>query len=753
MRLTPFFAFAILASNLPASAKIKVDFEKDIQPLLEEKCYSCHGAEVQQAGLRLDSRQPALRGGDYGPVIIPGDSAGSKLIRRVVSGDGGLQMPPTGPLTESEIALLRAWIDQGAEFRIQVQENSPAKPVDPKVAAFIAAVRGTDIKAVEKLIAADPGIVNARDHAGSTPLHHAAGFSTLAMVTLLLDNGADPNAANRQKSIPLFWAIHDEAKVRLLIDRGADIKIKLVDGRTPVYQAAMLGNGVPVLRLLLQKGAEPDVKTITGMTPLMEAASRSRVEAMRLLIDKGADAKASNAAGRTVLMMAASTGSTEAVRLLLGKGADPNAMSKRKETALAAAATTGVEHTVKLLLDYGAKVDIPDDRGYTALLYAAGSDAIPAGVVKLLLAKGASQEFKGDGETAGMLAAKRGNTDVARLLGVREQDHPSFGAALGAEGNSKGRSIGDAVSTALVLLEKQSYNFIRIGGCNSCHAQDLPSAAAALARMRGLSAPKEIPQLPQHMQPSTPERLMDLAFVIPGAGPTALAWELFDRSMNQVPADRYTDAAVRFIKAMQTPEGNWYTVPQNRRPPMTAGAFQTAALAVYALKHYGPPAEEDTRKAVARTGAWLEAAKPSTTQDRVFHLLGLAWADGSQTAIKSAAKALAAMQRSDGGWSQLPTLDSDAYATGEALYALNVAGKMSTSDPVYRKGTDYLLRTQAPDGSWHVKSRSIWLQPYFESGFPYGHDQWISAAGSAWAAMALSLSAEPKVITRNPSRN
>jgi Prenyltransferase and squalene oxidase repeat len=114
---------------------------------------------------------------------------------------------------------------------------------------------------------------------------------------------------------------------------------------------------------------------------------------------------------------------------------------------------------------------------------------------------------------------------------------------------------------------------------------------------------------------------------------------------------------------------------------------------------------------------------------------------------------LAAMQRSDGGWSQLPTLDSDAYATGEALYALNVAGKMSTSDPVYRKGTDYLLRTQAPDGSWHVKSRSIWLQPYFESGFPYGHDQWISAAGSAWAAMALSLSAEPKVITRNPSRN
>jgi hypothetical protein len=55
----------------------------------------------------------------------------------------------------------------------------------------------------------------------------------------------------------------------------------------------------------------------------------------------------------------------------------------------------------------------------------------------------------------------------------------------------------------------------------------------------------------------------------------------------------------------------------------------------------------------------------------------------------------------------------------------------------------YLLNTQAADGSWHVKSRSIWVQPYFESGFPYGHDQWISAAGTSWATMALSLAVEP----------
>ena len=94
-------------------------------------------------------------------------------------------------------------------------------------------------------------------------------------------------------------------------------------------------------------------------------------------------------------------------------------------------------------------------------------------------------------------------------------------------------------------------------------------------------------------------------------------------------------------------------------------------------------------------------------------------------------------------------MGSDTYATGQALYALNAAGKMLTTDPVYEKGVKYLLRTQAADGSWHVKSRSIWLQPYFDSGFPYDRDQWISAAGTAWATMALSLTVQPQRVTKN----
>src|SRR5436309_2128886 len=159
MRAQLLIFLGILASAQTKLAPVnaKIDYEKDVQPILAQKCYSCHGEEVQQSGLRLDRRQPALRGGDYGPVIIPGKSADSKLIRRVVDGDGGLQMPPTGPLSDEEIGILRAWIDQGADFRTEVGEEKPSKPADPKLAALISAVRSGDAGAVRKLVEANPG--------------------------------------------------------------------------------------------------------------------------------------------------------------------------------------------------------------------------------------------------------------------------------------------------------------------------------------------------------------------------------------------------------------------------------------------------------------------------------------------------------------------------------------------------------------------------------------------------------------------
>ena len=181
---------------------------------------------------------------------------------------------------------------------------------------------------------------------------------------------------------------------------------------------------------------------------------------------------------------------------------------------------------------------------------------------------------------------------------------------------------------------------------------------------------------------------------------------------------------------------------------MAAGDYQAAALAIYGLKRYSPAAQRSASDAaVARAVAWLERAEPLTTQDRGFQTMGLVWGDAGGDSIKRAARGLLALQKNDGGWSQLQTLESDAYATGQALYALNLAARMTTGDAAIRRGVDYLLGTQAADGSWHVKSRAIWLQPYFESGFPYGQDQFISTAGTAWAAMALTVNVESQTVT------
>src|SRR5262249_14914106 len=152
-------------------------------------------------------------------------------------GDGGLQMPPTGPLSDEEIGLLRAWIDQGAEFRTDITTERPRTPVDPKVTALIAAVRAGIRPEIELQIAANPEVAKGKDESGSTALHPAAGYGPLANVELLINRGADVTSKNRRSSTPLHWAIHDEAKVRLLLAKGAEVNTKQAQGRTPLYLA------------------------------------------------------------------------------------------------------------------------------------------------------------------------------------------------------------------------------------------------------------------------------------------------------------------------------------------------------------------------------------------------------------------------------------------------------------------------------------------------------------------------------------
>jgi squalene cyclase len=127
------------------------------------------------------------------------------------------------------------------------------------------------------------------------------------------------------------------------------------------------------------------------------------------------------------------------------------------------------------------------------------------------------------------------------------------------------------------------------------------------------------------------------------------------------------------------------------------------------------------------------------TEERAFRVLGLVWSGAAPSTVEQAASEVTASQLADGGWAQEADMQSDAYATGEALVALEQSGAGSARDAI-RRGVEYLVRTQLVDGSWFVRSHSVPIQAYFESGYPHGADQWISAAASAWATTALAAS-------------
>jgi hypothetical protein len=129
--------------QLPPPATRKIDYVKDVQPIFEANCYSCHGEKKQQSSFRLDRKTDALKGGENGKAIVPGKSAASPLVRYVAGVDKDTKMPPKGnPLTAEQVGILRAWIDQGADWpeaaavadpRRHWAFQPPVRPPLPKV--------------------------------------------------------------------------------------------------------------------------------------------------------------------------------------------------------------------------------------------------------------------------------------------------------------------------------------------------------------------------------------------------------------------------------------------------------------------------------------------------------------------------------------------------------------------------------------------------------------------------------------------
>ena len=216
------------------------------------------------------------------------------------------------------------------------------------------------------------------------------------------------------------------------------------------------------------------------------------------------------------------------------------------------------------------------------------------------------------------------------------------------------------------------------------------------------------------------------------------------------PASAATDAMVHQLATIQHPDGHWsWNLP---RPPIQASDIGATAQAIHTIKHFTIPARKpELEQRLQRARTWLAKSSAETTEERVHQLLGLVWAGETSGRLKKLSTALLQEQRPDGGWSQLAGLDSDAYATGQAIYALQEGGGIPASHSAIRKGIDYLLRTQNADGTWHVRRRAHPFQPPMDSGFSHGADGWISSAGSSWAVLALVTASDPgQSVPANP---
>jgi hypothetical protein len=465
-----------------------------------------------------------------------------------------------------------------------------------------------------------------------------------------------------------------------------------------------------VVKRLLDAGAMVD-----GQGMLTQAADAGDPAILRLLLDRGAGS------GPMPADLAMRSGCVDCLELLL-----PFANRLALTRALESAARYGDSAGMRMLLDRGAEPTAD------ALRVAAASEGAPLDGITALLARGVRDE------QALELASRHGDTAAAAALrkaGFKEGSTPVPTLARPAAP----RTARAAITISLPSLQHADTVFLQRAGCISCHNNSLFSMTAAAVRRVGFrvdetAVREQMTRTRAYLESWRERELQDIA--IPGRIDTT-SYILVGLAAAAYPPDPATDALARYVKRRQLADGSWHVA--SHRPPIESSDIGVTALSLRSLQAYAPaPLKAEYARAVQRGAAWLTHAQPKSTEDHVYQLLGLTWAGENAAALRPAANALIAQQRADGGWSQIPTLPSDAYATGQALTALAESGVVKPTDLVYQRGVRFLLDTQLDDGSWYVRSRAIPIQPYFDSEFPHGKDQFISAAATNWSTMALT---------------
>ncbi len=302
--------------------------------------------------------------------------------------------------------------------------------------------------------------------------------------------------------------------------------------------------------------------------------------------------------------------------------------------------------------------------------------------------------------------------------------------------------IREAATKAVAVIQSSQKNWFSKANCYSCHQQILPAWAFRAAREHGIPVDEKAARadaIAAFGFYSNLDRAVQWTHIIDPALDDG--WGLTAASAAGMRPNLSSAVYARLLAARQEADGHWET--GDERPPQSYSPFTATAISVAAIQeHSHSSTKAEIRARAGRARQWLLSHTPRTTEERAFQIFGVCVTGDDRTIVPKLVRDLTATQQTDGGWASREGLASDAYSTGEALWALHNAAGVSTSDAAWRRGVDYLLRTQAKDGSWHVRSRlrppAPVSPPYFETGHPYGHDQFISMMGESWAVIALA---------------
>jgi hypothetical protein len=310
--------------------------------------------------------------------------------------------------------------------------------------------------------------------------------------------------------------------------------------------------------------------------------------------------------------------------------------------------------------------------------------------------------------------------------------------------------IQQSIERAIPYLQAESASWLSTRKCAACHHAPMPFWALAEADRAGY--PIDKPYLTGKIETllgSKDALLASGIFPNPAAPPDPrpqgrglnIGLPMLAVAARAMPS--LTDSQRESLQLIteqilekQQPDGSWEFFDTLRRPPINETQTTDTAWIILALAgETTADSSEPQRAALAKAIAWLDAQPTSELhQDRALAILLAVQADKPRAAIKPLAAELLALQRLDGGWSQtIPEPVSDAFATGQTLYALALAGHTIDELPI-RRGLAFLVATQQPDGAWPMASRST------PDGSPGSSKLLtpINCAAASWAVLGMS---------------